>query len=165
MEEDNQTDKATAQIETTKKGFNPLIIIGAVILLAVIGYFAYSSKQKATSTMPAIQGNEESMEGNQEGVEAAPVGEIKEFTIDGSNFKFTPDSITVNKGDTVKINFKDDDGTHNLTIDNYDVNTGTLTAGKMAVVQFVANKAGTFEYYCAVDGHREQGMVGTLIVQ
>lgn len=167
MEEDNQADKATAQIETTKKGFNPLIIVGAVILLAVVGYFIYSNRQKAMGTVPAIQGGEESMEGgqSQEGGDMMPTGEIKEFTIDGTNFAFSPSSITVNKGDTVKINFKDDDGIHNLTIDGYDVNTGTLSAGKMTVVQFVASQSGTFEYYCAVDGHKEKGMVGTLIVQ
>lgn len=165
MEEDSQADKATVQIETAKKGFNPLIIIGAVALLLIVGYFLYSSRQKAMSAVPAVQGGEESTETSQQTGEVMPAGEIKEFTIDGTNFAFNPSSITVNKGDTVKINFKDDDGIHNLTIDGYDVNTGTLAKGKMTVVQFVADKTGNFEYYCAVDGHREKGMVGTLIVQ
>jgi uncharacterized cupredoxin-like copper-binding protein len=32
-------------------------------------------------------------------------------------------------------------------------------------VQFVADKTGTFEFYCSVGNHRQMGMVGTLVVQ
>jgi uncharacterized cupredoxin-like copper-binding protein len=38
-------------------------------------------------------------------------------------------------------------------------------AGMGASVSFVPTKPGTFEFFCAVPGHKEAGMVGTLIVR
>ncbi|KRT67293.1 MAG: hypothetical protein XU08_C0004G0001, partial [candidate division WWE3 bacterium CSP1-7] len=32
-------------------------------------------------------------------------------------------------------------------------------------IEFDATTAGTYEIYCAVAGHRESGMVGTLVVE
>lgn len=89
---------------------------------------------------------------------------VKEFTIVGSNYQFLPSSITVNDGDTVKINFKDDDGVHNLVVDGYNISTNTVRGGSQDTIQFVANKAGQFAYYCSVAGHRDLGMTGILIV-
>ena len=40
-----------------------------------------------------------------------------------------------------------------------------ITQGKEAVVQFLADKTGTFQYYCSVGKHRSMGMWGTIIVQ
>jgi hypothetical protein len=38
-------------------------------------------------------------------------------------------------------------------------------AGASDVVEFTADKAGTFEYYCSVGNHRAMGMKGTLTVK
>ncbi|MFZ2682303.1 MAG: cupredoxin domain-containing protein [Patescibacteria group bacterium] len=91
-------------------------------------------------------------------------GAVKEFTITGGNFAFTPDVMTVKKGDTVRITFKNDDGFHDLVIDEFAVATKQIQAGASEVVEFVADKAGTFEYYCSVGKHREMGMKGVLTV-
>jgi len=40
-----------------------------------------------------------------------------------------------------------------------------VTPGTPTSVTFVADKTGTFEYYCSVGNHRAQGMVGKLIVE
>ena len=37
--------------------------------------------------------------------------------------------------------------------------------GQIDEVEFVVDKAGTFEYYCSVGNHRQMGMVGKLIVE
>src|SRR3989344_1759490 len=39
---------------------------------------------------------------------------VKEFTITGDNFSFTPSTITVKKGDRVKITFKNNKGYHDF---------------------------------------------------
>ncbi|MFN2312139.1 MAG: plastocyanin/azurin family copper-binding protein, partial [Spirochaetia bacterium] len=31
-------------------------------------------------------------------------------------------------------------------------------------VEFVADRAGSFEFYCSVPGHRQAGMYGTFVV-
>lgn len=97
-------------------------------------------------------------------VEQTP-GNIKEFTVDGSNYSFNPAEIRVKKGDTVKITFKDGDGQHNLVVDGYNVSTSTIGPGSTDSVTFVADKAGTFEYFCSVDSHRDLGMKGSLVVE
>ena len=37
-------------------------------------------------------------------------------------------------------------------------------AGQSATLEFTPSKPGTYEFYCTVAGHKEAGMVGTLVV-
>ena len=90
---------------------------------------------------------------------------VKTFAITGSPFSFSLKEIKVNKGDTVKIVFTNAEGMHDWVIDQFDARTPIIQAGKTAEVTFVADTAGTFEYYCSVGNHRAMGMKGNLIVQ
>ena len=90
---------------------------------------------------------------------------VKSFTVVGKNFSFSPNSLTVKKGDTVKITFQNADGFHNLLIDNFKVKSASIPSGKSTNVQFIADKTGSFKFYCSVGNHRVMGMYGTLIVQ
>ncbi len=96
----------------------------------------------------------------------APVtqGAVKEFTVTGSNFSFSPTALTVKKGDQVKIIFKNVGGTHDFVIDEFSVATKRISGGAEDSVTFTADKTGTFEYYCSVGSHRAMGMKGQLIV-
>jgi plastocyanin len=71
----------------------------------------------------------------------------------------------VKKGDTVTITFKNSVGFHDWKLDEFKAATAKLAAGKEETVTFVADKTGTFEYYCSVGQHRANGMVGNLIVE
>ena len=90
---------------------------------------------------------------------------VKSFTVTGKDFSFSPSEIKVNKGDMVKIAFNNADGFHDFVLDAFNVRTSRIQSGKSETVQFVADKAGTFEYYCSVGSHRQMGMKGNLIVQ
>lgn len=90
--------------------------------------------------------------------------ETKEFTIGESNFKLNPSTIRVNKGDTVKITVVNEGGTHNLFVEDYNERTDIVSGGSR-VLEFVADKTGTFDMWCEVGGHRGLGMEGQLIVQ
>ncbi|OGZ04204.1 MAG: hypothetical protein A2648_01320 [Candidatus Lloydbacteria bacterium RIFCSPHIGHO2_01_FULL_41_20] len=90
---------------------------------------------------------------------------IKEFTIIGSPFLFSPSSMTVKKGDTVRITFKNSGGTHDFKIDEFNVATKKINDGAEETVEFIADKTGSFEYYCSVGNHRAMGMKGTLTVE
>lgn len=74
--------------------------------------------------------------------------------------------LVVNQGDTVRITVVNGDPVmHDLKIDAFNVFTGELLADEQTVtVEFVANHAGDFEYYCSVPGHRDIGMKGLLRV-
>lgn len=90
----------------------------------------------------------------------------KTFKVGGENFKFNPAEIRVKKGDQVRIEFSNVGGwPHDWVIDEYNVRTPQRNVGESAVVEFKADKAGTFEYYCSVGQHRQQGMKGNLIVE
>jgi len=97
---------------------------------------------------------------------APPAGgaAIKEFTVTGQNFSLTPSTLAVKKGDTVKITFKNADGTHDLRIDEFNAATKRIRTGEQETITFVADKAGSFEFYCSVGSHRQMGMKGTLTV-
>ncbi len=86
------------------------------------------------------------------------------FTVTGTNFAFAPSAMTVKKGDNVVITFKNGDGFHDFVIDELNVRTAQIQDGAQETVTFVADKAGTFEYYCSVGQHRAMGMKGTLTV-
>jgi nitrosocyanin len=72
--------------------------------------------------------------------------------------------MTVKKGETVRITFVNKDGFHDFVLDEFGVKTEQIKGGTQEVVEFVADKAGTFEYYCSVGQHRQMGMKGTLTV-
>ena len=93
------------------------------------------------------------------------VSAVKTFTVEGSSFKFSPSNMTVKKGDTVRVTFKNTSGFHDWVLDEFNVRTKQIAAGAEETVEFVADKAGSFEYYCSVGSHRQMGMVGTLIVE
>ncbi len=54
---------------------------------------------------------------------------------------------------------------HDWVVDEFDAKIAQVAAGKTTSVEFVADKTGTFEYYCSVGKHRQNGMVGKLIVE
>jgi nitrous-oxide reductase len=64
---------------------------------------------------------------------------------------FTPDRIEVDEGDTVHLHLTSmeqaEDQTHGFTIDMYNINL-SLEPGKHENVTFVADKPGTFPFYC-----------------
>ncbi|HYF05914.1 MAG TPA: cupredoxin domain-containing protein [Patescibacteria group bacterium] len=88
----------------------------------------------------------------------------KEFTVTGKNFNFSPAQITVNKGDRVRITFKNEAGFHDLKIDEFNAGTKQIDTNAEETFEFIADKTGTFDYYCSVYNHRQMGMVGKLTV-
>lgn len=99
-----------------------------------------------------------------------PTGEVKTFVMTGENFKFVMDgednpTITVNKGDTVRIEFTSTQGFHDWVVDEFNAATQKVQSPDSTFVEFVADQTGQFEYYCSVGSHRANGMWGTLIVE
>lgn len=85
--------------------------------------------------------------------------------ITGKSFEFSQSEIRVQEGQTVTVNFTSTGGLHDWVVDEFDAATGKVSTDGSTSVTFVADKAGTYEYYCSVGNHRAQGMVGTLIVE
>lgn len=96
---------------------------------------------------------------------AKPVGARKEFIITTKQWSFSPAVIKVKKGDTVVLKLKTVDVAHSYSVSEFGINA-EIKPGETTVVEFVADKTGTFvsacKIYCGV-GH--VGMTGTLIVE
>lgn len=96
----------------------------------------------------------------------APTGKAVAVTVVGKNFGFEPGTIKVKKGDTVTVTFQNQTGTHDWVVDEFQgARTKIIQGGQTDTVTFVADKVGTFEYYCSVGSHRQMGMKGSLIVE
>ncbi len=97
--------------------------------------------------------------------EQKTIAQAKEFTVEASEFKFSLNAIAVSKGDKVKVTFKNTGAApHNFVIDELGVTTKVLGNGETEVVEFTADKTGTFAFYCSVDSHRQKGMEGKATV-
>ena len=74
-------------------------------------------------------------------------------------------SLTVPANTPITINLDNAGvGPHNFNIDALNVHSGDYQPGQKGTVTFTA-LPGTYTYYCSQPGHKEAGMVGTLIVQ
>ncbi|MBI2107465.1 cupredoxin domain-containing protein [Candidatus Woesearchaeota archaeon] len=120
-----------------------------LLLLAIV--FVVSGCIRQTTTISSEQ--------------VQPTGEIKEFEITAKQFSFEPSVITVNKGDTVKLKITSVDVTHGFAINEFNINE-RIERGKIVNVEFIADKIGTFPFYCSiVCGTGHSGMRGELIVK
>lgn len=153
---------------------NKNLIIGGIVVLVlvVVGAFVVMGMNKNKSATGEMSTNRPAPTAVTEAASnsaaasgsASAKGAVKEFTVEGSSFKFVPKLLTVNQGDTVKIVFKNTGGMHDFVIDALGVKTSRVQPGASETVQFVADKVGTFEYYCSVANHKAMGMTGTLVV-
>lgn len=123
-----------------------------------------------SSNMPAIPGDDvpemivvpdgEAMQDLQD----MPQAPLKEFTMTARQWEFSPSEIRVNKGDRVRISLTSEDVTHGFRLSEFGVDE-RLPPGQEIIVEFVADKAGTFPFSCSVPcGSGHGSMTGTLIV-
>ena len=92
--------------------------------------------------------------------EQPPAPELKEFSILADDHKFDPSSISVNKGDIVRItfNFNDEDiyyGGLDIKSDYFSVKYRKSDAEKSQSVEFTADKPFTFTSYWPSTGVRK----------
>ncbi len=153
-----------------------LISLIVVVALAWGGYAYYKNHNSPTVENTSTNTNPTESNSN-----AIPLGAVmedgtvpstattsnattKNFTISAGNYFFAPKTLSVNKGDTVNITVSNSGGFHDFKIDEFKVSTSRLSSGQSATVTFVADKAGSFQYYCSVGDHRAMGMWGTITV-
>lgn len=97
-------------------------------------------------------------------------GSAREITVEmGQDGKwvFNPDKVEVTKGEKVKVNLvnKDASQAHSFVITAVNAKSKQVPANATGSVEFTADKAGEFDIFCDVPGHKDAGMVGKLIVK
>lgn len=137
-----------------KKG----VTIGLIVLLVLVaGFLIYNYSGGGSDANSGL--NSPSASASNSG------GETKTFDVVAKQFEFNPGTIEVNEGDTVVLKIKSIDTTHGIAIPQFGVSE-TLNPGEEKTVTFVADKKGTYDFYCNVYcGSGHGSMKGTLVVK
>ena len=124
---------------------NKTVALVAVVLVLVGGYMYYGKNQVTVREFSMTSWME-----------------MKDDVVTSAYFSLG--EMKVKKGDTVRITVTNTAGIHDFVIDEFDVQKET-PLNEPVVIEFVADKAGTFEYYCSKYNHRQIGQRGNLIVE
>ncbi|MCB1555511.1 MAG: hypothetical protein KDJ14_17065 [Xanthomonadales bacterium] len=79
-----------------------------------------------------------------------------------SGFSFTPSSLTIQVGDTVR--WRNQGGFHDVVADDTSFSSGAATSAPFTF-EVTFNTPGTFGYHCSIHGSPGAGMAGTIIVE
>jgi plastocyanin len=92
---------------------------------------------------------------------------LKTIRIEETEFRLKPAEITLDKPGTYVFEAVNSGGTvHALEVEGWGIEEETeeIQPGQSAELK-VELKAGTYELYCPLGGHKEEGMEGTLTVK
>src|SRR5215212_213425 len=103
---------------------------------------------------------------------------IKTVAIKETDFKLSPSTLTLSKPGTYAFKVEDDGSSqHSLEIEGEGVKSEggedeggeveleqDLSPGQSGVLMVSFQKSGTYEMYCPVDGHKQFGMKGKVVV-
>jgi uncharacterized cupredoxin-like copper-binding protein len=89
------------------------------------------------------------------------------FTIRETEFRLDPATVDVRSAGTVVLRAVNRGKVmHALGIEGHgvDAETAEIGPGESATLRVDLTKSGRYELYCPVDGHKQQGMEGELVV-
>ena len=85
------------------------------------------------------------------------------ITVDSTNFRFTPASVTISEGETVRFLWNGELLPHNAVETNGLFDSGEPSRNVDYSFIFEVGTNGTYEYVC--EPHEDMGMVGTIVVE
>lgn len=120
---------------------NLLIAVGIFLVMVVVGLFLIKK--------PTNSG-----------------AKLTEITVTGNEYSYNPASITVKRGERIKLTFINA-GTivHNLVIDELNVKTKMIEPGKSNTIEFTVEGNSTLVFYCSIGNHKALGMKGELKIE
>jgi uncharacterized cupredoxin-like copper-binding protein/mono/diheme cytochrome c family protein len=124
------------------------------------------SRPMASADQPATADENAAADANQAAGEAA--GETQNAAtaqnVTAFDIYFEPKEITIPANTDVRFTLPNDGAAaHNFSIDELGISVDLAPGSTEETV--INAPPGTYEYYCDVPGHKEAGMVGTLIVK
>ena len=174
-------------------GLLALLLAAGLVLTAACsgddGATTASEPVVATEAHDDTEANDEGDEDANAYLEVAPKDQL--FLVQMTNFAFTPDVLEAQAGEVIEIAIQNVEAVlHDFTIDRVDADlhvsylggTGehahagemempaadlhfALTEPGSGIVHIKVHEPGEYVFYCSVPGHREAGMVGTLIIR
>ena len=96
---------------------------------------------------------------------AGAATEAHEIQVTAKKYEFSPNPITVKKGEHVKLVITALDHDHGFKLEAFNINQ-KLQKGEATTIEFTADKAGTFPFQCSnFCGLGHGKMKGKLVVQ
>ena len=92
---------------------------------------------------------------------------IKTVSVHETEYKLSPNTISLSKAGTyVFKGVNDGTTTHGLAVEGkgVDQEIASIAPGSSGTLKVTLSKAGTYEIYCPVDGHKALGMKGEVTV-
>ena len=132
-------------------------LLGAVVVVAAAvsggcgGYGGGSKSKPASSTSSSSAGGTV----------------IKTVSVHETEYKLNPNTISLAKpGTYVFKGINDGTITHSLAVEGngVDMDASGISPGSSGTLKVTLPKAGTYEIYCPIDGHKGLGMKGTVTV-
>ncbi|AIF85568.1 plastocyanin [Candidatus Nitrososphaera evergladensis SR1] len=151
---------------------NRAVAIGAIAaVLAIVGFFGYRALVPTNGSVPVLSFPMNDFIKATHGKSgyfylSQTSGSVKGLRTSSSNSgsQINPNYV-YSKGELVSFHFINEDydthSQHNFNIDEFNVHTKDLGYFGSETVSFVADKTGTFNYYCSI--HPE--MKGTITVE
>jgi len=139
-----------------------LIIFGLMFLLIVAACTQQAQTDAQQKTQAEAQPAEKTADS---GIGTEDASNIVKISMVAKQWEFDPATVTVKEGDKVRLTIKSIDVAHGFTIPDFDVSQ-RLEPGKTEIVEFTADKKGTYTFFCSVacgTGHRS--MKGSLVVE
>jgi heme/copper-type cytochrome/quinol oxidase subunit 2 len=97
--------------------------------------------------------------------QALPAERVKRFDLTAMKFHFEPGEVAVDQGDHVVLSLHSNDVKHGFRLKPYGIKTVIPKGGAVVIVEFTADKPGTFSFSCSeYCGPRHGSMKGRLVV-
>ena len=89
----------------------------------------------------------------------------REFTVTARDYSFSPNQVEAKQDDLIKLTIQSADNAYGFTIDEYRLSK-RVPAGGSTIVEFRADRAGTFSFYSNLSNDsRHSQMRGQLVVR
>jgi cytochrome c oxidase subunit 2 len=89
----------------------------------------------------------------------------REFTLTARDYNFSPNRVEASQDDLIKLTVQSQDVAYGFTIDEYRLSK-RVPAGGSTVIEFRADRAGTFSFYSNLSNDaRHSQMRGQLVVR
>lgn len=136
---------------------NKIFIIITIFLIGGFLYLYINNQNQPVQEPLNVKRNQE--------LTTAKATAIKEINIIAKKWTFNPSEIRVKQGDKVRLKIKSVDVAHGFNLPVFNVDK-YLEPGKEVVVEFFADKKGSFPFLCSVYcGAGHSGMRGSLVVE
>ncbi len=133
-------------------------------IVAILGGAIYFTQNKSSEQSPTKMQSEQATTQTDTNSESVETSDVTVIEMEAGSFYYTPNVITAKKGEKIRIVMKSVSMMHDFVIDELGVKMPVVKDGDTGTVEFVADKVGSYEYYCSVGQHRANGQSGTITI-